>query len=314
MEWVKTEGGFTKCISEQPAILMEGALGERLKREYHLKFDQNIAMARLVQEESGRRALCELWRQYASIAEKYSLPFLATTPTRRANAERMGKAGCGYELIEENVRMLQSIRDQVTCEMYVGGLMGCKGNAYSDEDALAEQEAFEFHRWQAECFKKAGADFLYAGIMPELYEAAGMAKAMEAAGLPYIISFTVWKDGRLMDGTSISDAIAYIDQRTKAHPVCYMTNCSHPQNIYEALQKPFNRNEIVQNRFLGVQANTSPLPYAVLDQSADLKCSEPDIFAEEMMHLREISRIKIWGGCCGTDQRHMEYVARRLRE
>lgn len=314
MRFEKKEYEFAKCISEHPAILMEGALGERLKREYHLKFDQNIAMARLVQEESGRRALLELWRQYASIAEKYSLPFLATTPTRRVNAERMKKAGCDYKLIEENVRMLQSIRNQATCEMYVGGLMGCKGDAYSNEDALTEQEAYEFHSWQAECFKKAGADFLYAGIMPELHEAAGMARAMEAAGLPYIISFTVWKDGRLMDGTTISDAITYIDQCTKIHPVCYMTNCSHSKNIYEALQQSFNRNETVQNRFLGIQANTSPLPYAMLDQSADLKGSAPETFAEEMMHLRDISRIKIWGGCCGTDQRHMEYVARRLRE
>ena len=41
-----------------------------------------------------------------------------------------------------------------------------------------EKEALEFHRWLAECFHKAGADFLYAGIMPTLPEAAGMAQAM----------------------------------------------------------------------------------------------------------------------------------------
>ena len=36
---------------------MEGALGERLKREYHLAFDKNVVMAGLVYSENGRNAL-----------------------------------------------------------------------------------------------------------------------------------------------------------------------------------------------------------------------------------------------------------------
>ena len=34
---------------------------------------------------------------------------------------------------------------------------------------------------------------------------------MAQTGVPYIISFTIQKDGRLIDGTTIHDAIAYID-------------------------------------------------------------------------------------------------------
>lgn len=36
---------FTECISQNKTIFMEGALGERLKREYGLTFDENVAMA-----------------------------------------------------------------------------------------------------------------------------------------------------------------------------------------------------------------------------------------------------------------------------
>ena len=42
---------------------------------------------------------------------------------------------------------------------------------------------------------EADVDFLYAGIMPVLSEAAGMARAMSETGLPYIISFTVQQNG-----------------------------------------------------------------------------------------------------------------------
>lgn len=284
---------LTECIRQSPYILMEGALGERLKREYGLSFDKDVAMAKLVRSKEGRTALTALWGGYAAIAGRYGLPFLATTPTRRANRERMARAGCG-------------------AEMFVGGRMGCKGDAYTGANALDKAEAAAFHSWQAEAFRDAGADFLYAGIMPTLPEAAGMAQAMSETGLPYIISFTIQANGRLIDGTSICEAIEYIDRAAPVKPVCYMTNCVHPAIVYAALSKPFNRAAPVQERFLDIQANTSPLSYAELDNAADLKTSAPEPFAADMLALLKISRMKIFGGCCGTDDRHMEEVARRL--
>lgn len=65
--------------------------------------------------------------------------------------------------------------------------------------------------WQAEQFEKAEVDYLFAGIMLTLPESIGMAKAMETTDLPYIISFMIRKDGCLLDGTTINDAIIKID-------------------------------------------------------------------------------------------------------
>lgn len=123
-------------------------------------FDENIAMAKLIYEEKGTLALKNLWTEYLEIAKKYNLPFLATTPTRRANKERVQMAGCESSVIIDNVKFLQEIQK--------------------------EAEAKEFHKWQA------------------------------------------------------------------------------------------------------------------------------DLFAEDMVRLKEISKVKIFGGCCGTDNRHMEQVAKRI--
>lgn len=303
---------FRDCIKQNRVVLMEGALGERLKREYGLTFDENIAMAGLIYEEKGAGALTALWKEYINIAGENGLPFIATTPTRRANKERIAKADCPETVIADNVAFLKKIQKDCGIPMYVGGLMGCKGDAYTGEGALFEQEAFDFHRWTVERFEKAGVDFLYAGIMPVLSEAAGLARAIDDTGLPYIISFTIQEDGKLIDGTTIADAIRYIDSVTTNQPVCYMTNCVHPSIVYKALTQPFNQNKTVQERFRGIQANTSPLSYAELDGAQDLHCSEPEDFAEEMIRLKSIADINIWGGCCGTDCRHMACVARRL--
>ena len=291
---------------------MEGALGERLKREYHISFDEQIVMAALIYEQKGREALSELWKGYIEVARRYGLPFIATTPTRRANKERIALSCYSQRVIEDNVCFLRSIQKKTDIDMYVGGLMGCKGDVYTGEDALSEEEAYIFHKWTAELFYKAGVDFLYAGIMPSLPEAAGLAKAVSDLKIPYIISFTVQGDGCLIDGTSISDAIEYIDSITENKPVLYMSNCIHPKILFQALSQPFNQNPLVRERFRGIQANTSPLSYAELDHSIDLKCSEPESLADEMIRLTEISDIKIWGGCCGTDHGHMESLANKL--
>ncbi|MBQ3029211.1 MAG: homocysteine S-methyltransferase family protein, partial [Lachnospiraceae bacterium] len=140
------------------------------------------------------------------------------------------------------------------------------------------------------------------------------ARAVDDTGLPYIISFTIQEDGRLIDGTTIADAIRYIDGITTNKPVCYMTNCVHPSVVCKALLQSFNWNETVKERFLGIQANTSPLSYAELDGAEDLHCSEPEEFAEEVIKLQRVADIKIWGGCCGTDCRHMECVARKVEK
>ena len=300
---------FEECLGGNRPVLMEGALGERLKREYGLKIDGPAAMAGLVYTEEGRAALAELWNGYIAIARKHRLPFLATTPTRRANQERIALAGYTESIIPDNVRFLRGIREASGIEMYVGGLMGCRGDAYTGEGNLSESEAETFHRWTVERFCKAGVDFLYAGIMPTLPEAAGLAKAADRGGIPYIISFTIRQDGRLIDGTAIADAIRYIDSRTVRHPVCYMTNCVHPSIVYKALSQPFNQVDAVRERFHGIQANTSPLSYAELDGAKDLHCSEPEDFAREMLRLSDVGEFRIWGGCCGTDGRHMEAVA-----
>ena len=45
---------------------------------------------------------------------------------------------------------------------------------------------------------------------------------------------------------------------------------------------------------------------------AELVTSEPEALAEDMMALKDICCLKIFGGCCGTDGRHMREIARRL--
>jgi len=300
---------FVSCFESSSIILMEGALGERLKREYDLAPDETVALADIIYRKGGKEALRELWSQYINTAKSFDLPFIATTPTRRANRERVFKARYDEAIIFDNVDCLRQLRNTSGVEMYVGGLMGCKGDAYKATDILQKEEAFEFHSWQADLFRSSGVDFLFAGIMPALPEILGMAKAMESTGLPYITSFMIRDNGRLIDGTTIHDAILQTDAYVERRPVCYMTNCVHPTVLYKALSCEYNRTSLVKQRFRGIQANTSPLPPEELDNSMDLKCSDCNELAQSMKSLSDLISLKIVGGCCGTDNTHISSIA-----
>lgn len=303
---------FLTCYTNKSPLLMEGALGERLKREYDLSFDVDVAMASLVYTNEGRQALAHLWNQYMAIAEEHNLPFIATTPTRRANKERITRSKYTEDIISENVSFLKSIKANSQTTMFIGGLMGCKGDAYQAKDALSIEEAKMFHLWQANLLKKSKVDFLFAAIMPALSEAIGMAKALEETHLPYIISFMIREDGCLLDDTSIHNAIETIDKSTKQKPVCYMANCVHPRILYSALEKEYNQTPLVKERFGGIQANTSSLSPEELDNSADLKCSDSIELANEILKLNDFINLNIVGGCCGTDNTHIEQIAKRI--
>lgn len=303
---------FETCFRTSPVILMEGAIGERLKREYRIKFDDKVAMAALVYDVDARQAMFNIFSEYIAVAKKYCLPFMATTPTRRANMERVHQSAFDENIIEDNVRFLQQIKKDTSINMYVGGLMGCKGDAYKAMEVLSVEEAQEFHSWQANLFEASGVDFLYAGIMPALCEATGMAKAMGETGLPYIMSFMLREDGKLIDGATIHDAILSIDNETEQKPLCYMTNCVHPIILKKAISQPFNVTGLVKERFRGIQANASPLSPEELDNCPDLKCSDSISLAGDMMELYKCFTPKILGGCCGTDNTHMEEIAKAV--
>lgn len=303
---------FTEKFNKADKILMEGALLERLKRDYKVLIDKDVALASVIYDEYYKNILKKLFIEYINIANKYNLPIMITTPTRRANKERISNSKYNKNIIKDNVLFLKEIRDEFNNDIFIGGLMGCYGDAYKDKDGLTIEEAVEFHSWQADLFKKAEVDFLYAGIMPTLDEAIGMAKAMERTLLPYIISFMIREDGKLIDGTTISDAIENIDKSVKRIPICYMTNCVHPDIVYKALSKNFNRTEILKNRFRGIQANAACLSPEELDNRCELISSDPSKLAESMIKLQNDFDFKVFGGCCGTDDKYIEEVARQL--
>ncbi|MCF7761217.1 MAG: homocysteine S-methyltransferase family protein, partial [Cephaloticoccus sp.] len=199
-------------------------------------------------------------------------------------------------------------------QVMIGGLIGCRGDAYRPDEALSTDQAREFHGWQSHQLVKGSADFLLGITLPALCEAIGLAAAMADTHCPYLISFVVRPTGTLLDGTSLIDAISTIDAQVCPVPTGYLINCTHPDLARSALFHPVNSSNTVRQRIIGLLANTAALSPEELDGREDLVETEPIHFAKAMLELHRRPGLKILGGCCGTDDRHIRALAGLLAQ
>ena len=302
---------FSDLLARSPVILTEGAVIERLRRETGLALDPHVANAGFVYDAAGRAALAAIYNEYLDVAARHRLPILLLTPTWRAGPERVARAGLGDRDVNGDCfRFLDAIvrvyRGRTT--VAIGGLMGPAGDAYDPAGALPAREAAAFHAPQARALARAGVGLLIASTLPAAPEARGLAEAMAATGLPYLLSFVVRPDGTLLDGTPIADAAREIDDRVSPPPAGFLVNCVHAAVFRQAFAPAPNR-ALAGRRLIGFQANTSRLSPEELDGRPGLDAGDPDEFGRQMGRLHSEFGIRLLGGCCGTDARHIEAIA-----
>jgi len=307
---------FSRFFEQSPIILGEGAVIERLRRNTDFELDPFIVNSAFIYDPKKRSALETIYRQYLDVGFNYDLPLLLSTPTWRAGQKRIAAAGYeGTDVNGDNFRFLDALRTSYGVyaqKVVICGLLSCQGDAYNPKEALEIDVAHEFHTWQAMNLSEAGVDFLLAATLPALSEATGLALALAATGKPYIVSFVIRPEGTLLDGTPLKDAIATIDATVIPRPIAYLVNCTHASIFRSAILHEVNSSSLVRERLVGLLANTAALNPEKLDNSNGLVAEEPEIFGQTVAGLHGELGMKILGGCCGTDHRHIRHLAKQL--
>jgi homocysteine S-methyltransferase len=307
---------FPEFFEKSQCILGEGAVIERLRRNSEFELDPDIVNSAFIYDQGPRSAISGIYRQYLDIGLKYNLPLLLSTPTWRASRERIARAG--YEKTDvngDNFRFLDGMRKsygEYANKVVICGLLSCRGDAYNPSEALTSNDAHEFHSWQANRLAEAGVDFLLAATLPAISEATGLATALAATGKPYIMSFLFRPEGTMLDRTPLKDAISIIDSDVNPKPIAYMANCTHASIFKTAIMHDTHSSVTVRKRVTGLLANTAALNPEELDDSEELVEEDPQIFGQSVANLHGELGMKILGGCCGTDDRHIDNLAKRL--
>ena len=298
-------------LEKNNLILMEAAVIERLRRAGDIPLHPSLANGSFLYDDAGRKVLSEIYQDYIDIAVAAELPILLCTPTWRTNQVRINDSEVPRSINTDAVHFMQGLRNSQKTDaglIKIGGMIGCKNDCYRPEQGLSAEEAEKFHAWQIEQLTGVGVDFLIAETLPNIEEAFGIAWTMEKTGIPYIISFVLSRNGCLLDGTDLYEAIERIDSATKRKPLGFMVNCAYPTFLCAAKQPAQ-----LFKRLIGYQANASALDHGDLDGSEQLAAENISDWGDAMLELNRIYGVKILGGCCGTGNEHLRYLVGKER-
>lgn len=275
-----------------------------------------FASFHLLETDEGRVALDRYYNRYIKLAKAAETGFVLDTATWRSGAfwaEALGRAETDMADVSRTAvqfavdvkKRAQSSRTPVL----VNGVVGPAGDGYQPDALWVAEDAEELHAKQSAWMADAGADMISAVTITHTGEGIGFVRAAKRTGLPVVLSYTVETDGNLPSGQTLADAITETDAATDSAPAFYMVNCAHPEHFKGKLAGAWT------DRIGGIRANASRMSHAELDEAEELDDGNPEefgtLYGELATHLRNL---RVVGGCCGTDDRHVGCAARHVIE
>jgi homocysteine S-methyltransferase len=265
----------------------------------------------LLGSEQGRAQLTEYYETFLPIACQQGTGFVFDTATWRASPDWAALLGndlatlkaANVAAVELGVKLRRKWETPAT-PIVINGAIGPRGDGYK-AGRMEASEAEDYHTFQVETFAGTEADMVSAITMNTVNEAIGIARAAKAHNMPCAVSFTVETDGRLVDGTSLREAVESTEGATDGSPAYYMINCAHPSHFDQALK----RGEKWIERIYGIRANASAKSHDELDNSTELDAGDMVDLSDRYRKLTgAFPSMRVLGGCCGTDHRHIAAI------
>lgn len=287
--------------------------------ETDLIFNQGVdlpgfASYPLLKTTEGRKLLKGYLEDLIALGKETHSGVVLESPTWVANRDR--GAAIGYEfgeleqLNQDAIAMMATVRSESDhAPIIISANIGPRDDAYAPEAQMNADEAESYHSEQVSALADTDVDVISGYTLAYPSEAIGMVRAARRFKLPVVISFTVETDGRLPTGASLEDAISEVDAATDGYAAYYMINCAHPEHFSGVLEDaPW------MQRVGGIIANASRCSHAELDEAEELDDGNPTELGKQLSDIRRrFPQIRVLGGCCGTDMRHMKQIVSAAR-
>jgi S-methylmethionine-dependent homocysteine/selenocysteine methylase len=267
-----------------------------------------FALFPLLDDGGGRAAIRRYFEPFLDMAQERGLPFVLDTATWRANPDWGARLGYDADRLAAANRDAVAFARELAAgrpEVTINGVLGPRGDGYAVGERMTADHAAGYHGWQIGVLCEAAVQQITGLTLSYPEEATGIVQAAAAVGVPVVVSFTVETDGRLPDGTSVSDAIERVDRATNGAADFFMLNCAHPMHIAAGLN-----DAAALDRIGGLRVNASVLSRAELDEAQRLDEGDPVALGRGNAALGDrLHSIRLLGGCCGTDHRHVAEIA-----
>ena len=273
---------------------------------------REFAAHTLLPEDKGRAALENYLKGFLELADKTGSGLILDSPTWKAHmhwAQDLGATeGDLQSANQEAVDMIASLRKDFSDNakpIVLNGVVGPRGDAYAPDQLLSVVESRNYHAQQLSWLAKTAVDMVTALTFTQADEATGFVLAAKDVSLPCVVSFTVETDGNLPTGQSMASAIEQVDKDSDGYAAYFMINCAHPDHFSHLLgDEPWAR------RIRGIRCNASRMSHAELDECETLDDGNPHEFGSQYRQIKEtMPWLNVFGGCCGSDLRHVTEIA-----
>jgi S-methylmethionine-dependent homocysteine/selenocysteine methylase len=276
---------------------------------------REFAAHTLLPNPQGREAVANYFRGFLALANEYDAGFVLDSQTWKAHMhwaeDLVATEQELYETNKNSIAFIAELRDEFSGNskpIVLNGIVGPRGDAYVPEAQMAAREAEEYHSKQMEWLAETEVDMVSALTFTQSDEAIGIVRAARSAGLPIVISFTVETDGCLPTGQPLNEAIGAVDDATDSAAAYFMVNCAHPDHFFDVLD-----DSVWARRIRGLRCNASRLSHEELDECEALDDGDPLELAKQYKALTTtMPWLNVFGGCCGSDLRHVARIVKEI--
>ncbi len=276
---------------------------------------REFAAHTLLADRAGRAALVDYFRGFLTLARDIGAGFVLDSQTWKAHLHWADSLQASEaDLVRANqdaIAFIAGVRSEFTDNaqpVVLNGLIGPRGDAYAPDVAVAADEAEAYHAIQLGWLAETDVDMVTAMTFTQSDEAIGAVRAASAVGLPIVVSFTVETNGVLPTGESLGHAIETVDAATNGAAVYFMVNCAHPDHFGSVIG-----DAGWTHRIRGLRCNASRKSHAELDEAETLDDGDAQELAMQYGDMAAaMPWVNVFGGCCGSDLRHVTAIAHTL--
>jgi S-methylmethionine-dependent homocysteine/selenocysteine methylase len=275
-----------------------------------------FAMFTLLDNEEANECVRNMYRRYFEVAARNNTGLVIEGHDYRASPDWAKKLGISLETLADIqhrvIDFLTDLKaefDGKVSDVIITGCVGPRGDAYGTGGNITETEAEDYHSVQLTTLKDTNADMAVALTFNNIPEAVGLVRAANNIGIPIGISLTLNTESRLSSGPSLREAIEAIDEKTDGGAAWYGTNCSHPLEFEPAISDEGPWRE----RLRLIRPNAAKMEKISLCKLGHLEDGDPIELGIQMGDVASrFPAVDIIGGCCGTDERHLDEIAKNV--
>lgn len=205
------------------------------------------------------------------------------------------------------------LRKEQNNTIIISGNIGPRYDGYVIKNKMIAEESQNYHFDQICTLVNSQVDIISAFTINYVEEAIGITYTAKNKKIPIVISFTVENNGKLPSGMDLENAINSIDNLTNCYPLYYMINCAHPKHFIQVLSKNINKKWI--KRIKGIRPNASNKSHEELNNATELDSGDINELSNYCKIIRKnYKHINIFGGCCGTNEKHIEKICQACLE